>query len=772
MKMRKITALLLVLCMAFSLSISAFAAEEHDHHEHTVYESAPDEEIAVQSASGESETSGTIPGSSIKWSLDSNGWLTISGSGEAPVFQSADDQPWATVREEITEVWFEDMETLSISDLAYWFEGCTNLTTAELPLAPVIGKHAFYGCSKLSTLTMYYGETVLKSIGEDAFWRETDSGDTLYIAYLIGYPEATVPFYTYDWAASNRSDRYFYDLYGVYSSTPADSGIKKAPGASVQSTGTIIGNCPSCGKYAFQGTYVEVAHSSRGHANYNECNSCHYVQYLGTYTYKSHGAGGYGSGTCPDCGSHTWVLQSQQAATCTSNGYRSYSCACGQTKSETIYASGHSYSYGSWEQYSSSQHRRTGSCRNCGATDYDYASHSMSYGSWSNASSSQHSRTASCRTCGYSTTEYGSHSYSTGTWSKYSDAQHRRSKTCSGCGASTYDYADHSYSYGAWSKVDDTQHKRTKTCSACGDSGEEHADHRDSNADGICDDCGATVSLTIKWDAGTNGGSIDGKASVTTTGKPNTTATAPTSMPVKTGHAFKGWYTSASGGSLYNTVTITAAKTFYAQFTANSYTLTWDLGNGTTEETKQTYGEKLTLPTEPTRKNAEFLGWFTEANGGTQVDANTIYKTDGDSTYYAHWEITEVFSVTVPVTLPLIVDEGGEVHVGAAEIINASTGDVIVSSVSISTKNGWQLVPYTTDMAHAKVDAKQLGFKINDSVTTKTGDAETFSLTSPWKIAENGKLPLSYDAVVSAVSQPVTEQNVLSVIFVLEWKGE
>ena len=772
MKMRKITALLLVLCMAFSLSISAFAAEEHDHHEHTVYESAPDEEIAVQSASGESETSGTIPGSSIKWSLDSNGWLTISGSGEAPVFTSADDQPWAAVREQITEVWFEDVETLSISDLAYWFEGCTNLTTAELPLAPVIGKHAFYGCSKLSTLTMYYGETALESIGEDAFWRESDAGDTLYIGYIIGYPKSSVPFHSYDWTASNRSDRYFYDLYGVYSSTPADSGIKKAPGASVQSTGTIIGNCPSCGKYAFQGTYVEVAHSSRGHANYNECNSCHYVQYLGTYTYKSHGAGAYGSGTCPDCGSHTWVLDYESAATCTSNGYRSYSCVCGQTKSETIYASGHSYSYGSWTQYSSSQHRRESYCRNCGDSDYEYASHSMSYGSWSNYSSSQHSRTATCRTCGYSTVDYGNHSYSTGAWSKYSDTQHRRSKTCSGCGASTYDYANHSYSYGSWVSDSETQHKRTKTCSACGDSGYEYADHTDANGDGKCDDCGATVSLTIKWDAGTNGGTIDGKTSITTTGKPNATATAPTSTPVKAGHAFKGWYTSASGGSLYNTVTITAAKTFYAQFTANSYSITWDLSNGNTETTKQAYGEALVLPTEPTRKNAEFLGWFTEVNGGTQVDANTIYKTDGNSTYYAHWEITEVFSVTVPVTLPLIVDEGGEVHVGAAEIINASTGDVIVSSVSISTKNGWQLVPYTTDMAHAKVDAKQLGFKINDSVTTKTGDAETFSLTSPWKIAENGKLPLSYDAVVSAVSQPVTEQDVLSVVFVLEWKGE
>ena len=762
MKIRKLTALLLALCMIFSLSVAAFAAETDVH---TVYDNAPDEDTA---ASAETVTSGTIPGSKIKWELNEHNWLIISGSGDCEPFTSKDDQSWAAYRDQITQVWFDDMENLKISNLAYWFEDCINLTTAEIPsTTPVIGRHAFYNCPKLSMLTIYYGEDILESIGEDAFWRETDSGDTLYIGYLIGYPKSSVPFHTYNWGSSNRNERYFYDLYGSNSNR-----TMSASDVSLTSTGTIIGNCPSCGKYSFQGVYVEVAHSSRGHANYNECNACHYVQYLGTYTTKSHGSGAYGSGTCPECGSHTWILQNEQAATCTSNGYRSYSCACGQTKSETIYSSGHSYSYGSWEQYSSSQHRRTGSCRNCGATDYDYASHSMSYGAWSNYSDSQHSRTASCRTCGYSTTEYGNHSYSTGAWSKYSDTQHRRSKTCSGCGASTYDYANHSYSYGSWVSDSETQHKRTKTCSACGDSGYEYADHTDANGDGKCDDCGATVSLTTKWDAGTNGGTIDGKASITTTGKPNATATAPTSTPVKTGHAFKGWYTSASGGSLYNTVTITTAKTFYAQFTANNYTLTWDLGNGTTEETKQAYGEALVLPTEPMRKNAEFLGWFTEVNGGTQVDANTIYKTDGDSTYYAHWEITEVFSVTVPVTLPLIVDEGGEVHVGAAEIINASTGDVIVSSVSISTKNGWQLVPYTTDMAHEKVDAQLLGFKINNAQTSKTGDTETFSLTSPWTIAENGKLPIDYDAVVSAVSQPVTEQDVLSVMFVLEWKGE
>ena len=773
---KKFTAFVLALCMVFSLSVAVFAAEVD---EHTVYDSAPDEELAVQSVSVEAVTSGTIPGSSIKWSLDAKGWLTISGSGEAPVFTSADDQPWAAVREEITEVWFEDMETLTIPDLAYWFEGCVNLTTAELPLAPVIGRHAFYGCSELNTITMYYGETVLKSIGEDAFWRKTDSGDTLYIAYLIGYPESTVPFYTYDWVASNRSNRYFYDLYGVYSnadgaaSTVADSGIMKAPAKAVSRASTgIVGTCPSCKKNSLQGTYVSQSHTSRGHQQYYECYLCHYVQNLGTYVYKGHGSGSYGSWTCPDCGSHTWVLDYENDATCTRNGYREYSCDCGQSKRETIYATGHSYRYGSWEEYSSSQHRRESYCRNCGDSDYEYASHSMSYGSWSNYSDSQHSRTATCRTCGYSTTDYGNHSFTTGSWSKYSDTQHRRSKTCSGCGASTYDYADHSYSYGSWIRADDTQHKRTKTCSVCKASSEEYADHVDANGDGKCDDCGATVSLTVKWDAGTNGGTIDGKASFSETVKLNSKPTAPGNVPVKTGYTFKGWFTSKTGGSLYSTVTITSSTTFYAQFEANEYTVTWNLGTGQSETTEQTYGEKLLLPKDPERKNAEFLGWFTEKDGGTEIDSNTTYTTDGETTYYAHWEITEIFSVTVPVVLPLTVDENGEVHTGSAEIINGSTGDVIVSSVSISTKNGWQLVPFNTDMAHEKVDAQLLGFMINDAQTSETGNSETFNLTTPWTIAENGRLPLSYDAVVSAVSQPVTEQDVLSVVFVLEWGGE
>ncbi len=252
---KKFTAFVLALCMLFSLSVAAFAAETDVH---TIYDSAPDEETA---ASSEMVTSGTIPGSKIKWELNEHNWLMISGSGDCAPFTSKDDQPWAAVRDQITQVWFDDMDALHITDLAYWFEDCISLTTAEIPgTTPVIGRHAFYNCPKLSTLTIYYGEDILESIGEDAFWRETDSGDTLYIGYLIGYPKSSVPFHDYDWSSSNRNERYFYDLYGSNS-----SGTMSASGATVQSTGTIIGNCPSCGKYSFQGTYVEIAHSSQGH---------------------------------------------------------------------------------------------------------------------------------------------------------------------------------------------------------------------------------------------------------------------------------------------------------------------------------------------------------------------------------------------------------------------------------------------------------------------------------------------------------------------------
>lgn len=255
----------------------------------------------------------------------------------------------------------------------------------------------------------------------------------------------------------------------------------------------------------------------------------------------------------------------------------------------------------------------------------------------------------------------------------------------------------------------------------------------------------------------------------TTSVAPNQTAVAPGYTPVKAGHTFSGWYTEKTNGTLYSTVTITAARMFYAQFAPAEYKITWDLGTGKTETTNQTYGEKLNLPTEPTRRGYAFLGWFTQETGGTQVDGNTVFKEVASTTYYAHWEEATVFSVVVPAVLPVTVDQNGKVYVSNAEIVNHSTAAVQVSSVTLTAENGWTLVPYASDMSHAKVDSNQIGFSIRDQKTTKTGDSEVFTLSSPWQIAEEESLTLTYDAVVSALSQPVTNANILSVLFVVEW---
>lgn len=495
-KARNLTALLLVLILLVSMfSTTALAAEdEHitDFAEEAeiIIEEEPTEELPEAEESSEevaeieessevsdAPTSGTIPGSNIQWELTNDGMLFISGSGGCAAFSSAADQPWAAVREQITSVFFEDPSLLSIYDLAYWFDGCVSLTTAEIPYTtPVIGTRAFYGCVSLTTVMTYYGDSVLAEIGADAFYLPYDSGSTLYIGYLIGYPESTVPLHTYDWTGSNRSSLYFMDVYSTNALT------------------SVVGACPSCGKQSLQGTYVAQSHTSRGHAEYYECYLCHYTKYLGSYVYKNHGSGSYGSWTCPSCGSHSWVLDYESDATCTRNGYREYSCDCGQSKRETVYATGHNYSYGSWEQYSSSQHRRENYCRYCGATDYDYASHSYSYGSWSSAGSSQHSRSMTCRYCGYSDTQYASHSLSYGSWSSYSDTQHRRTGSCTTCSYSTTDYGAHTFSYGSWTDYSSTQHRRTKRCTSCAYSSYDYADHVDSNGDGVCDGCEREMS--------------------------------------------------------------------------------------------------------------------------------------------------------------------------------------------------------------------------------------------------------------------------------------
>lgn len=116
----------------------------------------------------------------------------------------------------------------------------------------------------------------------------------------------------------------------------------------------------------------------------------------------------------------------------------------------------------------------------------------------------------------------------------------------------------------------------------------------------------------------------------------------------RTGYTFTGWNTKSDGkGTAYadgaSVKNLTANKdgvvTLYAQWKANSYTLTYDANGGTVSTSSKTlqYGDAFGILPTPKRDGHKFLGWYTSATGGTKVSETT--KIDAkNTTIYAHWD--------------------------------------------------------------------------------------------------------------------------------------
>lgn len=126
-----------------------------------------------------------------------------------------------------------------------------------------------------------------------------------------------------------------------------------------------------------------------------------------------------------------------------------------------------------------------------------------------------------------------------------------------------------------------------------------------------------------------------------------------------------------------------------------------------------------------------------------------------------------MFSVTVPSTMALVMDKNGNVYSAEnASITNNSTDSVKVSSVKVTGQNGWTVTDYNTNMANEKVDSKKIGFKMNESTTNSNGE---FSMNDAWNINKGSSLALPYTAVVSATSTPINNQEVLKIVFIIDW---
>ena len=124
-------------------------------------------------------------------------------------------------------------------------------------------------------------------------------------------------------------------------------------------------------------------------------------------------------------------------------------------------------------------------------------------------------------------------------------------------------------------------------------------------------------------------------------------------IPTKTGYTFAGWYEKPelSGNPVTDIPTnSTENLNFYAKWTANTYTVTFDANGGTINNgdvTEYTYGVGATLPTaeDITRGGYVFKGWYEDSGfSGSPVTEITSADT-GAKTYYAKW--VKLWTVTV-----------------------------------------------------------------------------------------------------------------------------
>ena len=167
--------------------------------------------------------------------------------------------------------------------------------------------------------------------------------------------------------------------------------------------------------------------------------------------------------------------------------------------------------------------------------------------------------------------------------------------------------------------------------------------------------------------------------------------------PTREGYTFAGWSASKSDGNAYVFSTpVTKDVTLYAQWTPNTYTVTFN-SNGGTLVTSATvkYGQTVTKPTDPTLDGKVFVGWTTDAAGTRPYGFGT--PVTGDLTLYAKWaDDGETYH-----TVTLNLKEGTDYPSTALQSMTlfVKGGEKLAIPDPAPTRDGYRLAGWTTDEA-------------------------------------------------------------------------
>jgi len=199
----------------------------------------------------------------------------------------------------------------------------------------------------------------------------------------------------------------------------------------------------------------------------------------------------------------------------------------------------------------------------------------------------------------------------------------------------------------------------------------------------------------------------------------------------KEGCSFSKWTTNQNGtGTSYTnqqSVTISDHLTLYAQWNANTYTLTFNPGtDGTVDITSKqvTYGEPVGALPQAQRPGYKFVGWRILGTPYYDIDEQYIWNFGQDKTATARWEMI-TYTITATAT------PGGKISPPATNTVQEGNdktytitpnqdyyiGDVLVDDVSVGAVSEYTFFNVTADHTIHAVFTN-VGIKENKSCTT------------------------------------------------------